>query len=564
MDSLSIGSLNATGGRTRLSGTSSGIDTEALVNAAFEARRLPAVRLETKIDKNEARIAALGDFRTMLSGLKEALDGLRNPPGLAGTAKNVFEAKSAFLTSSTAVDPTSLVGVTAGSAARPGRFDLIVDRLATAEKRLSATVASATQTLADAWNGGGSIAGTLTLGLAGGATANVAVGNAMTIYDLAAAINATTATSEVGAQVLKLADGDLRLVLSGQETGKAITAAGDPGTIAALGLGTIQAAQTAQVRIDGVSLERRSNTIDDALAGVTLELFKAAPGTTLGVSVEPSLGDVKTRIGQVVEAYNAVRDFVTARAGVGANGTVDEDAVLYGERSLRSIAAALSTEIVRAVAGVPTGSPATLRSLGITLDAASRLEVDQGKLDAALLGNLEGVRRVLEFQATTSSGDLRVYARPNGLADRDFAVAIVDANADGTPESATIDGIAATVTGGRIEGVAGTAYAGLTLFWAGTGSTVIDVATTQGVADRLYNELEDVLDGLGGELARVAQSYADQNSRYAQEVTRIEERAEAERTRLIARYTAMEQALSLTKSLLEQIRTQTDAMTADR
>ncbi len=62
-DGLSIGSLSVSGGLTRLTGTSSKLDTEAIVAAAYEARRLPAIRLEQRISRNEARSAALGEQR---------------------------------------------------------------------------------------------------------------------------------------------------------------------------------------------------------------------------------------------------------------------------------------------------------------------------------------------------------------------------------------------------------------------------------------------------------------------------------------------------------------------
>ena len=110
-DGLSIGSLSVSGGLTRLTGTSSKLDTEAIVAAAYEAKRLPAVRLEQRISRNEARGAALGELKALLQNLKDSVAGLRNPPGLLGANDNVFEAKQAFLTGGGAVPAAELVGV---------------------------------------------------------------------------------------------------------------------------------------------------------------------------------------------------------------------------------------------------------------------------------------------------------------------------------------------------------------------------------------------------------------------------------------------------------------------
>ena len=58
-DGLSIGNLSVSGGLTRLIGTSSKLDTEAIVAAAYEAKRLPAVRLEQRISRNDAKVVEL-------------------------------------------------------------------------------------------------------------------------------------------------------------------------------------------------------------------------------------------------------------------------------------------------------------------------------------------------------------------------------------------------------------------------------------------------------------------------------------------------------------------------
>ena len=53
------------------------------------------MRLEQRISRNEARVAALGELKTLLQRLKDAVAGLRNPPGLLGVNENVFERKQA-------------------------------------------------------------------------------------------------------------------------------------------------------------------------------------------------------------------------------------------------------------------------------------------------------------------------------------------------------------------------------------------------------------------------------------------------------------------------------------
>jgi flagellar hook-associated protein 2 len=560
-DGLSVGNVSTAGGQTRLTGTSSNLDTDAIVAAAYAAKRQPAVRLEQRISTNQARATALGELRSLLGTLKDSVAGLRNPPGLLGANDNAFESKQAFLSTSSATAPADLVGVTVTNKATAGSFGLEVQRLAAAHKVVARPLGGATQTLANAWNGGATFSGTLELGLAGGAKATVAVDGAMDVNDLRAAINAGSDRTGVAASVLAVSDTDRRLILTAADTGKAIELAdaGGDGITALLGATDLQAPQTARLLVDGVAVERTGNRVADVVDGVTFDLYQAEPGTVVGVKVEPSLASAKQAIQGFVAAYNALRDFTLQQGAVSTDGKVADDAVLFGDRTLRSVTQTLSALVGGATPGLGAGTMTTLRDVGISMVEGGRLKLDETALDGRLLGKLGEVRRVFEFGASSSSGDLSVYARTNALADTSFTVAITDADGDGQAESATIDGVAALLSGGTIQGADGTAYEGLKLIWTGSGSAAIDMRVSPGVADRLYNALDQVLDLTGGPLQRAMGELDAANSDYGKRIDQINERADQARKRLMARFSAMESALSLAKTMLTQVRAQMDA-----
>jgi flagellar hook-associated protein 2 len=560
--SLSVGNLSTSAGATRLFGTNSKIDTETLVKAAYETKRLPAVRLERKIEQNDAKAAAYGELRGLLQDLKTAVAGLRNPPGALGARENLFEAKEAYLSSSTTTAPNTLVGIDIEPGAASGSFGLVVDRLATAEKRSSASVGGGNVSLADAWNGGTAFAGELRLGLAGGTEKTVAVDGTMTLAKLKDAVNAVAGETGVRASVLKLSDGDHRLVLSGAETGKAITLANgaDDDVVARLGLTVVQPARTSRVLVDGVPVERSGNTIDDLADGMTISLFRADPGTTVSVGVEPSLAPIKDGIKGFVEAYNALRAFVEKNTALDDAGKPKDGAVLAGDRVLRTLADGMAGLIGESVPGAPAGGLSTLRDLGITLDENNRLVLDDAALDRKLLADLDGVRGVLEFGFTASSPDVRVLSRTNALRDTSFSLSITDANNDGVPESAAFDGVAAEIVDGRVKGKKGTAYEGLELGWVGRGSASIAIETRPGMADRLFNALDDALYPDQGPMDRAIKDLGGLSDTYRSQIETIDQRAEAVREWLIARYTAMETALSVANTMMAQVRAQMDAM----
>lgn len=571
--SLSFGSLGIQGTTVRLLGGASELDTEKLVEALATAKRVPALRIEQRIARNEARAAALGELQSLLGRLKDAVDGLRNPPGVLGLERNLFERKDVFLTTGGPLAASEVLGVQATARAQVQHFAIEVERVATAHKIRADAAASADQTLADAFNGGAAFSGSFTIGLAGGPTATIAVDGAMTLAQLRDAIEAQSSVTGVRATLLSVGPNDVRLVLSARETGRAIqlAPAGGDDVLERIGLtaaGAIKhelvAAQTARFAIDGQILERASNLVSDALPGITLNLFRAAPGQTIDVSVEPATAGVREAVRAFVDAYNALKAFADKHQAIGENGRVAPEAVLFGDRLLRGALAEVDAILGSRVEGLSPQAFDQLAAIGIRRDGTGKLALDEARLDRALAGELEKVRELFEFRASTSSPELRVVGRSNRMADREFQVAISDADNDGVPEAATLDGVAAIVDGRRIRGAPGTAYEGLELVWVGTGSQTIDVSYTQGLADRLFNFLERMSDAVDGAIARETAAIGEENRRLAREIERIDARVERYRADLYEKFAKLEQTLALTKTLLQQVEAQARAFEAKR
>ena len=127
--------------------------------------------------RNDARVAALGELKTLLGAVKDAVAGLRNPPGLLGVNENVFERKQAFLTGgASGVAPAELVGV---ESREHGRRRAASRSRSSAWRPRTSSRPSRWAPPARPWRTPGTaappFAGTLELGLAGGAKATIAV-----------------------------------------------------------------------------------------------------------------------------------------------------------------------------------------------------------------------------------------------------------------------------------------------------------------------------------------------------------------------------------------------------
>ncbi len=344
----------------------------------------------------------------------------------------------------------------------------------------------------------------------------------------------------------------------------------------------LQAAQNAELLVDGLGtvIERQSNTVDDVFGGVTLSLFKAEPGTTIKLDVERDLNQVKSAIVDFVDAYNELRLFINQQALT----EVPEDdetgaGVLAGTSALSEIRARLSA----AIGGAVQGNDATftvLAQVGITLRGASTvadplqantLDIDETKLDDALLNQADAVRELFAFQMSSSSpdvvllgfdGDTRYSASGYQLNVAYSGGAITSANlggaADGSDDgSISVDGNVLTVVAGPAKG--------LKLLFTGAASVSgVQIDLSVGLGTQIYHAADALADQTSGLIEGEIDSLEGQNELGTARIERLEERLERERERLLERFVAMETALATMNRLLDSLRQQIDASFGDQ
>lgn len=234
------------------SGSGTGIDYAALVEASVQKRLSRADRIDTTITANEARIAAYEDMQSLLLAVNTSLDGLRNRSVSTGAGSNLFEERTAYLSGGGSTAAGDVLSVTAADGAETGTYSIVVEQLATRHKIGAATTASQSAALGQS--------GTLTLGVAGGTAVSIDVKAGDSLTDIRDAINTRKSTSGVTASIVKVTDSQYQLILTANDTGKAITFDdGGSGVLTGLGLtdadggyaNELVAAQNAVVTVDG-------------------------------------------------------------------------------------------------------------------------------------------------------------------------------------------------------------------------------------------------------------------------------------------------------------------------
>ena len=219
-----------------------------------------------------------------------------------------------------------------------------------------------------------------------------------TITSLKDKINLETANTGVTASVVNDQNG-VRLVLT-ENTSAAITITDTNGLMAGLGVD------------NGLVLTRKSNTINDLFAGMTITLFSAEEGTTITTDVDRDLTQVKGRITEFVTAYNAAKQFINENSLVDeTTGEVTaETGILFGNRTLAQIQSDLNSIVGGGVVGVDSDF-SVLAQIGIDFVDNSlqtdptlkdTLQIDNTKLDQVLLSNPEDVRKLFAFDFSSS------------------------------------------------------------------------------------------------------------------------------------------------------------------
>lgn len=169
-------------------------------------------------------------------------------------------------------------------------------------------------------------------------------------------------------------------------------------------------AQNARVKIDGLDVYRTTNTISDAITGVTLNL--AAQGTTT-LTVSKDSASAKTAMDSFVKAYNEVSKQL--REATAYNASTKQASVLTGDSGARSLQTALR-EMIGYSRSTVGSSFATMSDLGVALQRDGSLVFTSSKFDAAMSSSTSNVGDLLSSTSTTSSGlAVRMTASLDGI-----------------------------------------------------------------------------------------------------------------------------------------------------
>jgi flagellar hook-associated protein 2 len=522
-----------------LPGLQTGIDTQALVQQLLSASAGPLNRLEARQQRWENKAESLSGVESRLQTLRSAAEEVR-----VASELRAYQAIT---------NDEQTLTVEANSGAAEGSHEIVINQLAAAERKVHDGLATL-----DSLVGEGVLAYTYD-----GQTRSIQTTAETTLEDLRDLINNDGGNPGVRASILEYdAGGDnvYHLVLGGADTGADYTVAIEDGltTLAGFdstGFTTTQSAQDAQIRVDGYPsgnwIGRSSNTIDDVLAGVTLELHAAG---TVRISLTRDTETLKEKLSTLVEAYNDVVDHVQTET------EWDEETqtagVLMGESSVRHVRNRIRLPFIEGALGFMEGTDSfTLAGqVGLSLDSGGHLELDEETLDEAIAEDYLGVLNLFgaDRSGTSNADELSFYAASSLTEPGAYDVravfdggSLVSAQIKRTSED---DGAwrDATVAGNLITGAEGydEQFLQITAAYAGTGTVEGVVHVRQGLGGRLYDRLEELLDPTGGTMTLAEEHFQNRIAVLQTNIERQQDRLDRMEERLVMKFARLEQALT--------------------
>ena len=317
------------------SATGSSLDVASIVSQLMEVESKPLTKLDSKITASTVKISTLGVFKGNLSTFQAALKDLQTPAN--------FSAWSANFSNDAAASAELATTASAGS------YQLNVTQLARPS----------------IWN-------------VSGFTTEAA---AMSWYNAA---GQSALRGSASATVLKSATGQYVLTLKANNSGLAAGFTVDNASLTA-GLQTTeyQTAQDAQFNLNGVSFTRASNTVSDALTGVTLTL-KSVATSPVTLTVAQSESSAKPKLDALVKAYNDLQTFFKKQTQASADASTR--GVLNSDFAVGSMMREMLTGLMMPLTGLG-GAALTgqtdLSALGLKLLDNGQLAVDDSLLAKA-------------------------------------------------------------------------------------------------------------------------------------------------------------------------------------
>ncbi|MCL1945592.1 MAG: flagellar filament capping protein FliD [Chitinivibrionia bacterium] len=566
-----------------MTGTS-GIDVNNLITQLTALRQQDVTRIESKKTGVNKQIDAYTKLGSYLSEFQTKAAAINKIDGF-----NVFKSSAS----------SDAISISTTGAAQSGSYSIEVMQLAQKEKLSSGAgkVTSVDQSLSSMGISPGKFS-------INGVEIEVAAND--TINDLRLKINTASITDGDGkvtkpgvtATVVRAGDGDFRLVLTSDESGAGGAEFKDlDGGSVLQDLGFITDAdgtknsanvlmqgQDAIFSIDNMTMTSSTNTINDRVAGVNLELKKVTDAP-VEVSVTRDDDAITKKVEDLINMYNAVLKFANEQTSY--TREEDKDPVkgaLFGDSTVKTITANLKAIFTGSVE--INGERVSLSQIGLkTNKDTGMFELDKDKFKEALTNDFDKIVGLFVTRGNSDNAQIQ-YGRSTTdtqqgtyeVREHSYTVdkEVADLDGDGNEQ---LDGdgnvIMKTVTetvntfqirqtkdanGNSVSGdwITGERSGNIVTFGEGAakgmsitapvGSGNATITLSKGFAGAIEDKIKQMTDFENGVVATKKESLNTRIKNINSEIERTQRRVDAYNLRLVNQFAAMEKTMMMLNS----------------
>jgi len=417
-------------GRTTFGGLATGFDTNALLEGLMAIERQPLQRMESRRAEVQNHQSLMRQLNSRLLALRDAARNLDN----RNTRRTDVSTNEELLKYVGSSSNDKIVGVTAKAGASPGDIQVRVDQLARGSRRFSTAFTAESVDDAIALQAGQSITITLPNGDpdatppvdATDITITAGASETISLAALRDRINASAGNGgTVRADILQATEGSFQLVLTSTGTGpdNELAVTGDVALLAVNPDGSDNA-QSAMFTLFGQSITRDSNTVEDVLSGITLQLKGVAEldendqPITETVTVAVDVAAIATSLDAFVQAYNDVVSFIEGQSKYNEN--TKTAGPLSGDFMLRDIQRRLAETVSSAYKfetnpnnpyapgvddegqSVPGGA---ISGIGIEVAGGGRIRLNRERLEEVLAEDPLSMREFLSGRVRSTAAN---------------------------------------------------------------------------------------------------------------------------------------------------------------
>lgn len=174
------------------------------------------------------------------------------------------------------------------------------------------------------------------------------------------------------------ASNNMKVTVNGGNTALTNLLSHDP--IGAQKLSEIATGKDASLVVDGIPVSKTTNSINDVIQGVTLNLLRPSDKAER-LDITRDSGTIKTSVEEFVKAYNDLKKVITDLTAY--NPATKKGAALQGDSAMRSLETQVDS-ILNTPLNTPTGSLTTLSQIGVSRQTNGTLALDANKLNNAI------------------------------------------------------------------------------------------------------------------------------------------------------------------------------------